>query len=35
MWLMQIILLRIAIERGSEGFDEVIARFGEKILTQW
>ena len=26
-------LARIAIERGSEGFDEVIARFGEKILT--
>lgn len=26
-------LARIAIERGSEGFAEVIARFGEKILT--
>jgi dephospho-CoA kinase len=26
-------LARIAIERGSEGFDEVVARFGEKILT--
>ena len=26
-------LARIAIERGSEGFDEVIARFGEKILA--
>ena len=26
-------LARIAIERGSEGFDEVIARFGEKILS--
>ena len=26
-------LARIAIERGSEGFGEVIARFGEKILT--
>jgi dephospho-CoA kinase len=25
-------LARIAIERGSEGFDEVVARFGEKIL---
>lgn len=26
-------LARIAIERGSEGFGEVIARFGEKILA--
>lgn len=26
-------LARIAIERGSEGFDEVVARFGETILT--
>jgi len=26
-------LARIAIERGSEGFDEVIARFGESILS--
>jgi dephospho-CoA kinase len=26
-------LARIAIERGSEGFDEVVARFGEKILA--
>ena len=26
-------LARIAIERGSEGFDKVVARFGEKILT--
>jgi dephospho-CoA kinase len=26
-------LARIAIERGSEGFGEVVARFGEKILT--
>ena len=26
-------LARIAIERGSEGFDEVIARFGETILS--
>ena len=26
-------LARIAIERGSEGFDEAVARFGEKILT--
>jgi dephospho-CoA kinase len=26
-------LARIAIERGSEGFDEVVARFGEKILS--
>ena len=25
-------LSRIAIERGSEGFDEVITRFGESIL---
>lgn len=25
-------LARVAIERGSEGFDEVILRFGEKIL---
>jgi dephospho-CoA kinase len=25
-------LARIAIERGSEGFDEVVARFGESIL---
>lgn len=26
-------LARVAIERGSEGFDEVVARFGEEILT--
>jgi dephospho-CoA kinase len=26
-------LARIAIERGSEGFDEVIARFGQEILA--
>lgn len=26
-------LARIAIERGSEGFDEVVARFGETILA--
>lgn len=26
-------LARIAIERGSEGFDEVIARFGQEILS--
>ena len=26
-------LARIAIERGSEGFDEVVTRFGEKILA--
>lgn len=26
-------LARIAIERGSEGFDEVVLRFGEKILA--
>ena len=26
-------LARIAIERGSEGFDEVVARFGESILS--
>ena len=26
-------LARIAIERGSAGFDEVVARFGEKILA--
>jgi dephospho-CoA kinase len=26
-------LARIAIERGSEGFDEVIARFGETVLS--
>ena len=26
-------LARIAIERGSDGFDEVIARFGESILS--
>ena len=25
-------LSRIAIERGSDGFDEVVARFGESIL---
>jgi dephospho-CoA kinase len=25
-------LARVAIERGSEGFDEVISRFGEKIM---
>jgi dephospho-CoA kinase len=26
-------LARVAIERGSEGFDEIVARFGEKILA--
>jgi dephospho-CoA kinase len=26
-------LARIAIERGSEGFDEVVARFGQEILS--